>query len=89
MELFGVHLILLVDLIGSDQIVQGEMRIRQCFGWKTEVKRELAKCRSRWQDDVKIDGKEISCVDVHLLSLVHDRGQWKAVVNTVTNIQRL
>jgi hypothetical protein len=55
------------------------MRIRQCFGRKTEVKRERAKCRSRWQDYIKIDGKEIgvSCADVHLFSLVHDRGQWK------------
>jgi hypothetical protein len=50
--------------------------MRQCFGRKTEVKRERAKCRSRWQDDIKIDGKEISCANVHLLSLVHDKDQW-------------
>jgi len=37
------------------------MKMMQCFGRKTEVKRELAKCRSRWQDDIKTDGKEISC----------------------------
>jgi hypothetical protein len=51
--------------------------MRQCCGGKTEVKTELAKCGSRWQDDNKIDSKEISCADVHLLSLVRDRGQWK------------
>ena len=57
--------------------MQSEMRIRKCFGWKTEVKRQRAKCRSRWQVIIKIDGEEMSCADVQLLGPVYVRGQWK------------
>jgi hypothetical protein len=64
-------------VVGSGQFMQGEMRLRQWFGRETEVKRELARCRSRWQNDIKMDVKEISCADVHVHSLAHDRGQWK------------
>jgi hypothetical protein len=65
------------------------MRNRQCFGRNAEVKRELGKCSSRWQDDIKVDGKEIRCSAVHLIILVNDGVSSRAVVITVTNIRRL
>ena len=65
------------------------MKMRQCFGRKTEVKRELAKCRSRWQDDIKMDGKETAMRMCTCLVWFMARDSGRAVVNTVTNNQRL
>jgi len=32
---------------------------------------------------VKMDHREIGCGDTNWINLVHDRDQWRAVVNTV------
>jgi hypothetical protein len=70
---------------GSDRIMEGEMRILQCFGRK----RELGKCRSRWQDDITVDSKGISCAVCTCLVWFMTWVGGRALVNEVTNIQRL
>jgi hypothetical protein len=49
---------------------------------KPEGKRPLGRSRRRWVDNIKIDLREIDCID-----LAQDRDQWRAIVNTVMNIR--
>jgi hypothetical protein len=53
---------------------------------KPEGKRPLGKPRSRWVNNIKIYLREIECDGMDLIDLVQDRGQWRALVNTVMNI---
>jgi hypothetical protein len=43
--------------------------------------------RRRWMDNIKMDLREIGWGDVDWIYLVHNRDQWRAVVNTVMNIR--
>jgi hypothetical protein len=43
--------------------------------------------RHRWEDNINMDPKKIGCESVDWIHLPHDRTQWKAHVNTVTNLQ--
>ena len=52
---------------------------------KPEGKRPLGRSRCRWEDDIKIDLKEIWWVGVNSILLVKDRKKWQAVVKTVMN----
>jgi hypothetical protein len=42
--------------------------------------------RRRWEDNIKMDLKEIGWEDVYWIHLDQDRGQWWDVVNTVMNL---
>jgi hypothetical protein len=56
---------------------------------KPEAKRPLERPRltSRWEDNTKIDLGEIRWGDMDWIVLAQDRDQWKALVNTVTNLR--
>jgi hypothetical protein len=53
---------------------------------KPEGNRPLGRPRRRWEDNVRMDVREIGCKDVDWMHLVQDRDQWRAVVNTVMNL---
>jgi hypothetical protein len=46
--------------------------------------RELGICRRRWEDNIRMDLREIGWKVVDCIHLAQDRDQWRAVVNTVT-----
>jgi hypothetical protein len=50
-----------------------------------ERNRQLGKARRRWEDNVRIDLREIWREGVDWMHLAQDRDQWPAPVNTVTN----
>jgi hypothetical protein len=50
---------------------------------KPEGKRPLGTPRSRWVDNNKMDFREIGWSDMGWTDLAQDRGQWRALVNTV------
>jgi hypothetical protein len=50
---------------------------------KREGKRPLGKHRRRWEDNIRMDLREI----VEWIRLIRDKAQWRAVVNTVMNIR--
>jgi hypothetical protein len=52
-----------------------------------EGKRPLGKPRRRWVDNIKMDLIEIGWDDLDWIDLAQDRNQWKALVNTVMNLQ--
>jgi hypothetical protein len=56
---------------------------------KPEGKKPLERPRLRWEDNIKMDLREIGWGSMDWIYLAHDRDQWKAVVNTVINLRFL
>jgi hypothetical protein len=56
---------------------------------KPEGKRPLERPRHRWEDGIKIDLREIGWGGVEWIHLAQDRDLWRALVNTVKNLQVL
>jgi hypothetical protein len=58
----------------------------QNFIGKPEGKSTLERPRRKWEDNNKIDLKEIGREGADLNHLVQDRDLWRAVVETVMNL---
>jgi hypothetical protein len=43
--------------------------------------------RHGWEDNIRMDLREIGWKGVDWINLAHDRDQWRASVNTVTNLR--
>jgi hypothetical protein len=56
---------------------------------KPEGRRLLGRPRNRWEDNIKIDLREIGFGDVYWIHLAQDRDRWQALVNTVMNLRVL
>jgi hypothetical protein len=56
---------------------------------RTEGKRPLGRPRRRWEDNVKMDLREIGIDGANWIQLTHDRIQWRAFVNMVMNLRVL
>jgi hypothetical protein len=54
---------------------------------KPEGKRPLGRPRRRWADDVRMDLGEVGWSDVDRIGLAQDRNRWRALVNSVLNLQ--
>jgi hypothetical protein len=54
---------------------------------KPKGKKQLGIPRHRWEDNVKMDFKEIRCEDMDSIHLAEDRVQWLALVKTVMNLR--
>jgi hypothetical protein len=54
---------------------------------KPEEKRPLERPRRRWEDNIRIDFRELGWCGMDWIDLVQDREQWRAVVNMVMNLQ--
>jgi hypothetical protein len=54
---------------------------------KPEEKRPLGRLRRRWEDNIKIDLREIGWGGMNWIDLAQDRGQWRTLVNTVINFR--
>ena len=52
---------------------------------KPEGKRPLERPRRRWEDNIKMDLREVGCDPGDLIALAEDRDQWRAYVRTVMN----
>jgi len=53
---------------------------------KPEGKRPLGRPRRRWDDNIKMDLRELGG-DGDLMVLAQDKDRWRALVNTVMNFQ--
>jgi hypothetical protein len=53
---------------------------------KPEGKRPLERRRHRWEDNIKMDSKEMGW-GIDWIGLVQDRDRWRAVVNAVMNFR--
>jgi hypothetical protein len=54
---------------------------------RPEGKRPLGRQRRRWEDNIKMDVREIWINGSNWIRLAQDRFQWRAFVNTVMNLQ--
>jgi hypothetical protein len=56
------------------------------FCWENQ-KRPIGTPRRRWEDNIKMDLREIGWGDMDWIDQAQDRDQWRALVNTVMNLQ--
>jgi hypothetical protein len=54
---------------------------------KPEEKRPLERLRRRWEDNIKMNLREIVWGDMDWIDLAQNRDQWRALVNTVINLR--
>jgi hypothetical protein len=54
---------------------------------KPEGKKPLGRPRRRWVDNVKMDLEKTGWGDVDWIGLAQDRDKWRALVNSVMNLQ--
>jgi hypothetical protein len=54
---------------------------------RPEGKRPLGRPRRRWEDNIKLNLREIANHGVNGVRLAQDRVQWRAFVKTVMNLQ--
>jgi hypothetical protein len=54
---------------------------------RLEGKRPLGRPRHRWEDNIKMDLKEIGIDGANWIQLAQNRVQWRACVNTVMNLR--
>jgi hypothetical protein len=54
---------------------------------RPEGKRPLGRPRLRWEDNIKMDLREIGIDGANWIRLAQDRVQWRAFVNTVMNLR--
>jgi hypothetical protein len=66
----------------------GEGRgVYRVFVGKPEDKRPLTRSKRRWEDNIKLDLREIGIDGANWIRLAQDRVQWRAFVNTVMNFR--
>jgi hypothetical protein len=54
---------------------------------RPEGKRPLRRPRCRWEDNIKMDLREVGINGANWIHLAQDRVQWWACVNIVLNLQ--
>jgi hypothetical protein len=54
---------------------------------KPEVKRPLERPKLRWEDDIRMDIREVACEVMDWIELAQDRDWWRALVNAVMNLR--
>jgi hypothetical protein len=73
----AVHVARMGEVRGAYNILVG----------RPEGRRPLGRPRRRWEDDIKIDLREIGFGDVDWIQWAQDRDRWRALVNTVMNLR--
>jgi hypothetical protein len=54
---------------------------------KPEGRRPLERPKRRWEDNIKIDLREVGCGGADWIDLAQDRYKWRALVYTVMNLR--
>jgi hypothetical protein len=65
----------------------GMMKCIQYFYWKACRERPLGRPEHKWEDNIRMDFREIGRKGVDRMHLVQDRVQWRAFVKTVMNLR--
>jgi hypothetical protein len=53
---------------------------------KPEGRRPLKRPRRRWEDNIKMDLREVGWVGMDWINLAQDRDRWRALMNVVMNL---
>ena len=54
---------------------------------KSEGKRPLGRPRCRWEDNIRMELREVGCGCVDWMELAQDRDRWRALVSAVMNLR--
>ena len=54
---------------------------------KPEGRRPLERPRRRWEDNIRMDLREVGCGCVDWMKLAQDRDRWRALVSSVMNLR--
>jgi hypothetical protein len=54
---------------------------------KPEGRRPLGRPRHRWEDNIKMDLREVGWGGMDWINLAQDRDRWTALVNAVMNLR--
>jgi hypothetical protein len=54
---------------------------------KSEGRRPLGRPSRRWEDNIKMDLREVGWGSMDWINLAQDRDRWRAVVNAVMNLR--
>jgi hypothetical protein len=54
---------------------------------RPEGRRQLGRPRRRWEDNIKMDIREVGWKDMNWIDLAQDRLWWRALVNAVMNLR--
>jgi hypothetical protein len=65
---------------------RGEVLTRFLVG-RPQGKRPLGRSRRRWEDNIKMDLREIGIDGANWIRMAQDRVQWRAFMNTVMNLR--
>jgi hypothetical protein len=68
------------------RMVEGRGVYRDLVG-RPEGKRPLGRPRRRWEDNIKMDLREIGIDGANWIQLAQDRVQWRVFLNTVMNLR--
>jgi hypothetical protein len=67
-------------------MVEGRGIYRILVG-KPEGKRPLGRPMHRWEDNIKMELKEVECWVMVWIKLAQDRDSWRVLVNAVMNLR--
>jgi hypothetical protein len=54
---------------------------------RMEIIQRIGRPRRRWEDNIKMDLREMGWGRMDWVNVAQDRDQWRALVNTVTNLR--
>jgi len=74
---WAVHVARMEEMIGAYRVFVG----------KPDENRPLGRPRCRWEDNIKMDLKEVGCGGTDRIVLAQDRDRWRALVNAVMNLR--
>jgi len=57
------------------------------LGGEPEGKRLLGRPRHRWEDNIKVELKEVGCGGIDRIELAQDTDRWLALVTAVMNLR--
>jgi hypothetical protein len=55
--------------------------------WKPVAKRPMGRIRHRWENNIKMELKEVGCGGMDWIELAQDRDRWWALVNAIMNLR--
>jgi hypothetical protein len=91
--IWDTEIFFLLFEVSEDEMVGHVARMGEVRGaynilvGRPEGRRPLGRHRHRWEDNIKMDLREIWFGDVDWIHWAQDRGRWRAIVNTVMNLR--